>query len=366
MTGTRGRILWLASNGPRWAGDDSAPFILALAGDLQALGWNIVLLLPHAPGIPLRARLREVEIERFRYAWPESLQALCYGAGVLANLRARPAKATLLPLLFAAQWRATRELLAREPFDLVHAHWLLPQGLSATLACGSAGPPLVVTAHGGDLFALRGGVSVAAKRRVLAGASAVTVNSSATERLALELGAVESKLRRIPMGATGSDSANPDSVSLLRARFRRERGPLLMFVGRLVPEKGVADLIGAVALMRESLPDVTALLVGAGPERGALEAQSRRLGIADRVFFAGAVAPDRVPDHLGAADIYVGASRRSPEGWVEAQGVSFVEAMRSGLVVVATDTGGISDVIRDGVTGLLVPEESPAAIAGAV
>ena len=78
-----GRILCLTSNFPRWEGDSTTPFVLHLAQDLQALGWRVDVLAPHAPGAAVRETLGGVRVERFRYLWPERLETVCYRGGAL-------------------------------------------------------------------------------------------------------------------------------------------------------------------------------------------------------------------------------------------------------------------------------------------
>jgi glycosyltransferase involved in cell wall biosynthesis len=78
------------------------------------------------------------------------------------------------------------------------------------------------------------------------------------------------------------------------------------------------------------------------------------------------VAPELLPNYLKAADIFVGPSKRAADGWVEAQGLTFVEAMIAGTPVIATRSGGIGDIVRHEETGLLVPEGDPEAIARSV
>jgi glycosyltransferase involved in cell wall biosynthesis len=201
---------------------------------------------------------------------------------------------------------------------------------------------------------------------VLQQAAAVTVNSSATEGVALRLGAAPDRLLRVPMGATVAPPQEAGRVAALRVRLRRATGPLLVFVGRVVPEKGIGDALAALALLRAQLPDATLAVVGDGPERAAFEAEARRLGVASQVTFVGAVPPAEVPLYLAAADLFVGPSRRSVEGGTEAQGLSFVEAQLAGLPVIATNAGGLRDVVTDGVTAIVVPQADPRAIADAV
>jgi glycosyltransferase involved in cell wall biosynthesis len=129
-------------------------------------------------------------------------------------------------------------------------------------------------------------------------------------------------------------------------------------VGRLVPIKGFDLLIAALGDMVARVPGARVLLIGDGAERGALEAQARALGVADRLHVAGTVTD--LFGLLVAADVLAAPSRN------EGMGRVLVEAMALGLPVVGTRVGGIPDVIVDGECGLLVPPEDPAALAAAL
>jgi glycosyltransferase involved in cell wall biosynthesis len=358
-----GRVLFVTSNFPRWEGDSTTPFVLHLAEDLQALGWQVDVLAPHAPGAPVRETLRGVSVMRFRYAWPETLQTLCYQGGALVNLRKRPAKALQLPAFVLAEWLAVVRRLASGRYDLLNSHWILPQGFTGALAAGPLGIPHVATVHGGDVFALRGRVLSAFKRFALRRADAVTVNSSATAAAVTEIAPDVPEIRRIPMGVS---DARPGPAADVRGKYRRGNGPCLIFVGRVVEEKGVADLIRAVSLLAADLPDVSAVIVGEGPDRPAMEHLAQGLGVAERVAFTGWIETGEVTGYLAAADIFVGPSRTASDGWVEAQGLTFLEAMLAGIPVIATRTGGIIDAVRHEETGLLVSEASPEEIGAAV
>ncbi len=257
-------------------------------------------------------------------------------------------------------------LLARRRYDLINAHWILPQGLVAAAAGRLYRVPVVITAHGSDVFGLRGWPMAWFKRSALRCATAVTVNSSATEAEVLRIAPGLQCVHRIPMGITGRIPAVEAAGGVVRGRYRRGHGPLLVFVGRLVEEKGVDDLIRAVAIVADALPDVTAIILGEGPDRPRMEALSAELGVGDRIVFLGWVQPDAVPDYLSAADVFVGPSKRAKSGGVEGQGLTFIEAMLAGTPVIATRSGGIVDAVQDGRTGLLVSENEPEEIAAAI
>lgn len=359
-------VLFVTSSFPRWKGDSTTPFILNLAQDLQELDWKVHVIAPHAPGAAPRESLDGISVERFRYLWPDSAQTVCYQGGALVNLRHRPSGFVKLPALVGCELFKAGHRLAGGKFSLVHSHWLLPQGLTAGIAARVLGVPHVSTVHGGDVFALRSPLWRPFKRAALRLSDVVTVNSSATELAVRQIDGNCRSIQRIPIGAAVPAASDAVRVETIRRRWRVGVGPMLVFVGRLIEEKGVRDLLDAIAGLRKVLPDVTCLIVGDGPDRDAFAAKARLLSVDDRVHFVGWAEPAAVAEYLRAADVFVGPSKRSPDGWVEAQGLVFVEAMLAEIPVVATATGGVVDLVRDGETGILVEESSPDQIASAV
>lgn len=358
-----GRLLVVTSNYPRWDGDSTTPFVLDLTRTLAERGWQTDVLAPHAPDAARDEVLAGVPVHRFRYLWPERAQTVCYQGGALVNLRQRPANLLKVPILVGAEWAAVRGRLRAGHYDAVHAHFVLPQGLVAVLAARRL--PVVVTVHGGDVFALRQAPLRAAKRLAFRRAAAVTVNSSATQQAVLDL-ARPARLERIPMGIDVDPPVDRSVVERLRREHRAGAGPLLALVGRVVAEKGVFDLLDAVDRLRADLPDVRAVVLGEGQDRAAAEARCAELGLTDLVTFVGWVAPRDVPAWLAATDVVVAPSRTAPDGWAEAQGLAIVEAMAARRPVVATDSGGIGDLVDHEVTGLLIGEGHPDELAAAV
>lgn len=326
------------------------------------------VLAPHAEsGTANREVIDGVSVERFRYLWPQHSQTVCYHGGALVNLRKSRKNVIKLPALVLAEWTAVFRRLASRRYDLLHSHWILPQGFIGVLAAKPLRIPHVLTVHGGDVFALKGGVLARFKRFSLKGANAVTVNSSVTRRAVEGLSSGLPNLNQIPMGVSTARVEKSDPrVHAIRDKFRGAEGPLLVFVGRVVDEKGVEDLIAATEQLRPVLPGVRTLIVGEGQDRERFEKKVAEAGLTDWVSFVGWVQPSEVPVYLAAGDIFVGPSRTGTDGWVEAQGLTFIEAMIAGTPVVATRSGGIVDSVVDEETGLLVKEESPAQIAAAV
>jgi glycosyltransferase involved in cell wall biosynthesis len=358
----------LTSNFPRWPGDATTPFVLHLAQDLQALGWQVDVLAPHAPGARRSEILDGVSTERFRYLWPEGQQTVCYQGGALINLRKNSLNHFKIPALLVAQTLAIARRLRSGHYDLMHSHWILPQGFTGMLARRKHPVPHVLTVHGGDIFGLQGRLLAKFKQASLQAADAVTVNSSMTEKAVNRIATGIRRLAHIPMGVSirPLDERGRALAAKLRARYRFGTGPLLLFVGRIVDEKGVGDLLLATHRLRARLPGVRTLVVGEGPDRPAMEQLARSLGSADIINFSGWVEPLDIPAYLHAADIFVGPSRTATSGWVEAQGLTFLEAMAARTPIIATRTGGIVDAVKQDDTGILVDERAPEQIASAV
>jgi glycosyltransferase involved in cell wall biosynthesis len=328
-----------------------------LAVGLVERGWEITVVAPHFPGAARDEVMDGVRVHRFRYLLPASAQTVCYGGGALANLRSSRTAKVKLPALVAAEWVSLARHLTRGT-DLVHAHWVLPQGFVAST--GPSTVPRLLTAHGSDVLALRGRVLDAFSRYAVRHVDALTVGSHVTRQALASLGATADKISLIPFGVDLQRRPDSRLVERLRNAMAPDGGPLLVVLGRLVEEKGVLDAIEAMAQLHRSIPTLRLAFVGAGQDEARARGLAHRLGVEHCTIFAGWSEPAEVPSWLSAADIVVAPS------WQEGQGLAVLEAMAQARPVVATRTGGVPDAIDDGMTGRLVEPGRPDQIADAV
>lgn len=240
-------------------------------------------------------------------------------------------------MFIAAAWT----LLKQRP-ALIHAHWIFPQGTVAVLLGKLFRIPVIVTAHGSDAFLLKGRVIGLLKRWTVKQCPIWTSNSRATS------GAVEfdelSEPHIIPMGVDYQRFVLGDRKSITK-----QHKLILLFVGRLVETKGVANLLKAYALLSEDLRVRTELwIIGDGEEIERLKSLAINYRINDKVVFLGRLPNDKLPDYYAAADIFVSPSM------IEGQGVTFLEALASGVPIICSNVGGIGEIIKHGETGLLV------------
>ncbi len=331
-------LLVLASTYPRWKGDPEPGFVHELAKRLVGR-FRVIVLCPHAIGAASREILDDVEIVRYRYA-PGKWETLVNDGGIVANLRANHWKYFLIPgFVFAQIWHAWR-ILRREGVDVVHAHWLVPQGLAAAVLQFLPGRkvPFLVTSHGADLHALRGGAMNHLKRFVANRSAAATVVSGGMKEKLCALGVDPMKVSVLPMGVdVQARFSTAESVQ----RSSRE----LLFVGRLVEKKGVRHLLDAMPFVLRRFPDAILTIVGFGPEEEKLKGQVSMLGLARNVRFLGAVSQAELPALYRRAALFVAPFIRAKSGDEEGLGLVLVEAMGCGCPLLAGNVPALAEVI---------------------
>jgi glycosyltransferase involved in cell wall biosynthesis len=217
----------------------------------------------------------------------------------------------------------------------------------------------VITSHGGDLnLAAR-----VAPLRWLAGFVArradacLGVSLAMTERFA-RLGVPPDRVHHVPLGVSvrAGDEEVAGEIPAAAVDFAAFPGLKVVYAGSLVPRKSVQTLLEAQQMLTEGGQEVACLIVGAGPCEPKLRAMAAREA-AGHVVFVGEQPPEKVGAHLRLADVLVLPSRS------EGLGLVLVQAMMLGIAVIASDIEGPRELIEDGVTGMLFPAGSSAALA---
>lgn len=341
------RVVMVTTSYPRWPGDFTGHFVAALAASISALGHEVSVIAPHEAGIPAVEEMSGVPVCRMRYGL-ERFEKLAYGDGIVPNIRKNPLAAAAAPWLAAALRRGVAQY-ARDA-DVIHAHWAPTSALSRA---GDTGVPLVVSLHGSDLtLARRGGPWRSLLLSGLAHAGAVNVMARAQHEVLVANRLYDGPIEVIPCGVTPTLASRPRPASAERRSLE------LLYVGRLVPGKGVSDLIDAFGRVAESLPAARLTVAGAGQERAELQARASTLGIADRVRFLGEVPHEAALGLMAESDLFVLPS------YAEGSPLSVTEALALGTPVVGTTVGAMPELV--GEDGILVEPGDIAALADAI
>lgn len=355
------KVLFIVTAYPRHEGDVITPWMGETIDRLRKAGTVVEVLAPSYRG-SRSSVIAGVMVHRFRYA-PAMLETLTHDVPALDRIARNPLFAAALPAYLTGGTAAAARIARDGDFDVVHAFWPIPHGLFALAARRASRAAMVSTFFSSELNWTKPvrGVFGPILRRIVEGSDAVTVISSYTgERLRSYV--PRARTVTIPFGAAAVKRTNQRSPT--KAPRRPEDPFELLFVGRLVRRKGVEVLLRAVFLLADARLKLR--IVGGGPEKGRLEADAARLGLADRVSFEGVIDSARIDELFADCDALVLPAIVTDTGETEGLGVVLIEAMGYGKLVITTSAGGIVDVVSDRDTGLMVQPGNSAALAGAI
>jgi teichuronic acid biosynthesis glycosyltransferase TuaC len=264
--------------------------------------------------------------------------------------------ARLLPFL--------RRLRREFPFRVIDAHFGHPEGVAAALLAAAIGVPFTVTLRGSETVH----AEVSGRRRwigwALRRAARVIAVAETLRRFAIELGVDPARVRTIPNGVDATTFyPRPREEARKRLGMPADR-PIILTAGHLIELKGHHRAVRALADLRRN-GSLAELWIAGGPGRAAsfetqIRAEIRQHGLDNAVRFAGAVSQDALAEHMSAADVFCLASSR--EGWPNV----VHEALGCGTPVVATNVGGVEDMLPSPEYGVIVPRSDQAALSGAL
>jgi glycosyltransferase involved in cell wall biosynthesis len=235
----------------------------------------------------------------------------------------------------------------------VHAHFANHPATAAWIVHRLTGIPFSFTAHANDLFV----------------GPALLARKATDARFVVAISEFNRRVLRARCPSARSAEVIHCGVDIGRYRWRgvhERNGDRVLCVASLLPKKGHVHLLDALAVIAQRRPSIVLDLVGDGPEHETLRLRARALGIADRVRLHGAQPAEQVRRMVADARVFALASVPLASGRMEGIPVALMEAMASGLPVVATRLSGIPELVQDGITGLLVEPGEVAALADAI
>src|SRR3989338_6473945 len=179
-------VLVLATTFPRWKNDTEPNFVYTLSNLLAKKGYNITVLAPHHYKAKKFELMGNIKVYRFPYFYPLKFQKLCYEGGILENLKKSFLAKIQVPFLLISEYFYTIKLIKKEKIDIIHAHWLLPQGFVAAIIKKLYKISFVSTAHAGDVFPINSSALKILMRFTIKNSSYVTVNSNFTKNSILK------------------------------------------------------------------------------------------------------------------------------------------------------------------------------------
>lgn len=346
------KILVITSTYPRHEQDYAVPWMREIHSKLTEQGHEVTVLAPSYMGLKTH-QIDGVKVHRFRYA-PAAVERLTHEEGATYKVRQAPMQILAVPYILlgcvAAAW-----LAFRGKYDVIHVHWPFPHGLMGQVARWISGSPLVMMSHGAEFALARRKKWVtpflAQSLRV---ADLRIANSSDTAARVRKCCGKDCEV--LPYGTTVKAAESASTPNKL---------PRVLFTGRLIERKGLEYLLRAVPRILAKTP-AQFIITGDGDQRPKLERLHKELGLGDSVKFLGFVSNEELADQYAKCDVWVNPGIVDSWGDAEGLGVGSIEAYSYFKPVVASRVGGIPDTIRDGITGYLVPEKDPDALAGAI
>lgn len=354
----RQRICVIASTYPRSNDDVAVPWLREEVNQLVRAGYEVTVFAPAYKGQPSH-EVDGVPVKRFRYFFAKK-EDLTHDSGAPSKISSPSYLIISVFYLLCGTLSFTR-FFRKGKFDVVHVHWPFPHANFLFFVKRTKPLGIVLNFHGAELALARksGRMGRLVKKNLTARvkeADAVIVNSRHTAK------EVESVVGPVPISIIPFGCPIPELVGEPPTPPTR---PRILFVGRLIERKGVEYLIKAFAMLRETI-DADLWIVGSGFLLEELKEKAKASGAEHSIQFLTNVSNEEIAEIYRSSTVFVLPAIVDSKGDTEGLGVVLIEAMTFGLPVVASDVGGIPDVVVNDVTGLLVPEKDPAALSEAL
>lgn len=358
-------VLFLTSTLPRFTGDMQPGFVLD-----QARSWKeerpedrVAILAPHDAGVKRSEAIGDVEVQRFRYFWPEKWQQLAYPA-MLPNIKNNPVKALLVLPFFIAEFFAAWRLVKKQDIDLIYAHWVMPQGLTAYLLNLILGVAYTIQNHSSDLeiFSRLGPPGRALARRIIRNSEGLFCVNASQREFALNLfsqkerAAMEQHVTTLPMGVASDFIASDRSSYQQSQSFRYDLGT----ISRLSRKKGLPYFLQALEQLNQEDSNIAVGIAGDGEDREALVRAAKPID----VDFTGYLQGAKKSEFFEQTRIFVFTSVAAGTD-VEGLPVSLLEALCLGKIVIASRDTNIEmlpewDAIKSEIIFVADPSDIPA------
>jgi glycosyltransferase involved in cell wall biosynthesis len=324
---------------------------------LKAKGLEVEVVAPAFKGLRSH-EIEGIKVHRYRYA-PQNLEILTGEEGAPSKIARNPfLKLLAIPYIISGMLKIFM-LCFKNRYDVLHVHWPFPHGIQAFPAAKIFKIPVVLNYHGASLLLIKKNPWVRPVLKFLTlRADRVFANSNFTAQRILEV--CPTPVLISPYGCT----FDPNPLGKAPVQKNSNSEFVLLFVGRHIERKGIVYLLEAMKLFNPQ-ENIHLLIVGEGDLTLDLQSKVQQESIPN-IQFLGRLNSEDLQATYARANVFLLPAIIDSKGDTEGLGVVLIEAIEKGLVVIASEVGGITDVIKHEQSGLLVPQKDPLAIADAV
>lgn len=349
------RLLILTHNYPRYKGDYAGIFIALLAKNLIKHGIKPIVLAPHDPGSEKYEVVDGVTIYRFRYADDDKDENIAYRGNMQQIvLGSVDGIFKFIKFLNYFKWNAS-EIIKKENIDVVAGHWLVPSGIVMKNLSKKYSLPMVMSSHGTDIRMMRK-YSKAIYRYLKSFCHKLSkwtvVSNFLKDAILLSDNKLVNTLQVLPL-------PHDESIFYKDSDIRKETDQIVS-ITRFTNQKRVDYLIKAMALIVEKRPSARLEIYGTGPLETEIEKLIKKFGLENNVTLNQPVSQEKLREIYNKASVVVLNS------FQEGFGLALSEAMLCGTAVVGVNSGGITDIIKNNETGLLVEPDNSQQLADAI
>ncbi|MBI5681012.1 MAG: glycosyltransferase [Methanobacterium sp.] len=330
---------------PKYKGDYYGSFIFDDAKMLVNKGFEVHVVTQHNTGIPYEEIMDGIHVHRFRWMKPKKFKALVHFKGLIDNFRL---VTYLISLFFNLMW-----IIKKLDIDIIHAHSVVPTGLIGVIVANIVRKPVFITVHGMDITNFENNPFF--KRLIRFSLNNCNKAVAVSMDLSEKMEKLEIKEDKIIVLRNAIDTKR--FIPLKNRKIRNYYGVndkdiLILFVGYLDTFKGVFELMNSFHEINKKNVNVKLMIVGEGPKNNELKKIASRLCLETHVIFAGKISPSDIHEYYQSSDIFVLPSH------TEGTPLVVIEAMACGLPIVASNVGGIPEIVINNKNGFIITPQN--------
>ena len=351
------KILVTSSSFPRFENDikGGGLFVFELCNKISN-NIEVSVLAPLIKDSSKFSKIKNINIIRYPYYFFWRNNLINENSGIAGALSKNKLYFIYVPVFLIKQLFAIKKNIKKNKIEIIHAHWLIPQGIVACFYKKYFNKKIkvVCTSHGSDLNMSFGFIGKMLLKFILKNTDALTVVSQELKEKAIALG-YKKNIEVIPMGINVNKFKHIETNEI-KEKYKLSAN-VLLFVGKYIEVKGIEYLIRALPKVLQTKPNTTLMLVGDGMLKEDLKKIASDLNISDKIIFTGFIANDELPKYFLSADIVVIPSLS------EGCPVVMEEAMACSSIVVTSDIEAFQSHIKNDINGYMVPVKNSDALA---